>query len=120
MTLKNKNKNNLKDHAGLNLVAPVAAPQSDNPLRFWTNHHTENTLVDLHEFEIGATKSANPNGGGSWGGAFSGRPKLIAELAPALQARLALAPLKTASGYTSALRKFFRLLDELDPPPPRK
>ena len=114
MALKNKNKDNLKDNASLNLIAPVVAPQSDDPLRFWTNHPTENTLVDLHEFAIGTTKSANPNGGGSWGGAFSGRPKLIAELAPALQARLALAPSATALGYSNSFRKFFRLLDGVE------
>ena len=112
MNIRNKNKDHLKDRGGVEPVAPVVAPTSDDPLRFWTGHPNENTLVDLHEFADGASESGNPNGGGSWSGGFSGRPELIAELAVAIQARLTLASEKTCSNYCTALRKFWRTCDE--------
>lgn len=114
MSIKNKNKDNLKDHGGVELVAPAVAPTSDDPLRFWTSHPTENFLIDLHEFADGASITGNPNGGGSWAGAFSARPELIAELAPAIEARLMLASSHTCTSYLSAIRKFWRACDELE------
>lgn len=114
MTIRNKNKNHLKEHGGVELVAPTLAPTSDDPLRFWTNHPTESTLNDLHVFAEGQSETNNPTGGGSWSGAFSGRPELIAELAPAIQARLTLAPGYTCTSYKNALRKFWRVCDQLE------
>lgn len=114
MSIKNKNKDHLKDHGGVELVAPAVAPTSDDPLRFWTGHPTENFLVDLHEFADGASITSNPTGGGSWAGAFSARPELIAELAPAVQARLTLAPKRTCAAHLVSLRKFWRTCDELE------
>lgn len=114
MSIRNKKKDHLKDHSGLELVAPAVAPTTDDPLRFWTGHPTENTLVDLHEFADGALGTGNPTGGGSWAGTFSGRPDLIAELAAAIQARLTLATKGTCIGYLSSLRKFWRTCDQLE------
>ena len=114
MSIKNKNKDNLKDHGGVELVAPAVAPTSDDPLRFWTGHPTENMLIDLHELADGASTTGNPSGGGSWSGAFSGRPELTAELATAIQARLALATRATCVNYQSSLRKFWRTCDQLE------
>lgn len=114
MSIKNKNKDNLKDHGGVELVAPAVAPTSDDPLRFWSGHPTEDYLVDLHEFADGASITGNPYGGGAWAGAFSARAELIAELAPAFQARLTLATYRTCTSYLVAIRKFWRACDELE------
>lgn len=114
VSIKNKNKDHLKDHGSVELLVPTNAPTSDDPLRFWTGHPTENFLVDLHEFADGATKTGNPTGGGEWAGAFSGRPELIAEIAPAIQARLTLMTTLTAKSWQVTLRKFWRMCDELE------
>lgn len=114
MSIRNKKKDHLKDYGGVELVAPAVAPTSDDPLRFWTGHPTENTLIDLHEFADGASITGNPSGGGMWGGAFSGRPELIAEIALAIQARCTLMTRITSLGWLGALRKFWRTCDELE------
>lgn len=114
MTIRNKNKDHLKVHGGVELVVPAVAPSSDDPLCFWTGHLTENHLVNLHEFADGASESNRPNGGGSWSGAFSGRPELIAELAQAIEAQLALKTKVTCVNTLAALRKFWRTCDQLE------
>lgn len=114
MSIRNKKKDHLKDRNGVELVAPAVPPISDDPLRFWTGHPTENTLVDLHEFADGASVTGNPNGSGYWSGAFFGRPELIGELARAIQARLTLASNATCVNFLSSLRKFWRTCDELE------
>jgi hypothetical protein len=114
MSIKNKNKDNLKDHSGVELVVPAIAPTSEDPLRFWTCHPTENVLVDLHVFANGESKNPSPTGGSQWLGAFSGRPEFIAELTSAIQARLTLASSATCRAFMIALRKFWRMCDELE------
>lgn len=114
MSIKNKNKDNLKDHGGVELVAPAIAPISDNPLRFWTGHPTENFLVSLHEFADGTSTTGNPTGGGMWGGGFSGRPELIAELAPAIQARCSLLTQLTALAWLGVVRRLWRACDDVE------
>lgn len=111
MSIKNKSKDHLVEHGGIELVEPVLAPQSDDPLRFWTDHPTESVLVDLHVFADG--ESENP-GTAPWAGPFTGRPELIAELAPALKARLMFAAPGTCSNHTFALRSFWRAFDQLE------
>jgi hypothetical protein len=110
MTIRNKNKDHLKDHGGVELVVPALAPTSSDPLRFWTGHPTENTLVDLHEFANGLSESPEKLPMAP----FSGRPEFIAELAPAIQAQLTLASARTCANYKSALRKFWRLCDQVE------
>lgn len=114
MNIRNKNKDQLKIHTSIELVLPATAPTSDDPLRFWTGHPTENTLIDLREFRDGASETGNPHGGGSWSGAFTGRPELIAEVAAAIQARLTLATAGTCRTYRASLRKFWRTCDQLE------
>ena len=114
MTIRNKNKDHLKDHGGVELVIGAVAPTTYEPLQFWTGHPTENALVDLHEFADGKSKTGNPTGGGSWSGVYSGRPELIAELAGAIQVRLTLATKGTFLAYRTSLRKFWRVCDELE------
>lgn len=112
MSIRSKNKDHLKKHGGVELVEPALAPTIDDPLRFWTNHPTENTIVDLYVFADG--ENENSNRGGPWSGPFSGRPELIAELAPAIQARLTLAADGTRNNYIQALRTFWRVLDRME------
>lgn len=114
MSIRNKSKDNLKIHGGVELVDVTFAPASDDPLRFWTNHPIENTLVDLHIFAEGEYKNPSPNGGGTWSGSFNGRSELISELAPAIQARLTLAAKGTVARYRAALRAFWRVFDQLE------
>src|SRR5574340_1238300 len=104
MSIDKKNKDHLKEHAGVALAVPVIASKSDDPLRFWTNHPTEGTLVDLHPFADGEFKNPHPKGAGTWGGPFTGRPQLIAELAPALEARCAMIGSDSVKAYTVSLR----------------
>lgn len=111
MSIRNKNKDHLKEHGGVELVEPTLAPTSDDPLRFWTNHPTENTLVDLHVFADGEYERPTR---APWSGSFSGRPELIAELAPAIQARLTLAADGTRRGHINALRAFWRMFDQVE------
>ena len=114
MTIRNTNKDHLKEHGGMELVESSLAPTSGDPLRFWTNHPTDNTLVDLRVFAKGESKNPNPTGGSKWAGPFSGRPELIAELAAAIQARLTMAFESTWSHHKNALRAFWRMLDQLE------
>ena len=109
MSIRNKKKDHLKDHSGVELVVPAVAPTTDDPLRFWTGHPTKNTLIDLHEFADGASTTGNSTGGG-----YSGRPELIAELAPAIQAQLALKARETCASLKVSLRIFWRVCDELE------
>lgn len=114
MSIRNNDKDHLKELGGIELVDAALASRSDDPLRFWTQHPTENTLVDLHVFSDGETENPNPTGGGTWAGPFAGRPELIAGLVPAIQARLTLATAATRLGYTNALRAFWRAFDQLE------
>lgn len=114
MSVRNKNKDHLKKHGGIELMEAALAPQSDDPLRFWTQHPTENTLVDLHVFALGESTNPHPTAGGKWSGPFSGHPELIKELAPAIQARLSLAAASTRQNYINALRSIWRMLNLLE------
>lgn len=119
MSSHSRNKNNLKDHAGVALAAPPSSLKSDDPLRFWTNHPTQNILVDLRPFADGEFERRHPYMGGNWGGPYSGRPILIAEIAPALEARCALLRQKSVESYLFALRTWWRLFDAMEAAPPR-
>lgn len=111
MSIQNKTKDHIKGHGGIELVEPVLAPKSSDPLRFWTDHPTENCPVDLRVFAAG--ESTNP-GRARWVGAFSGRPELIHQMAPAIKARLTLAAPGTCRSYTFALRTIWRVFDQME------
>lgn len=111
MSIENKRKDHIASHSGIKIVELATKPKSDDPLRFWTDHPTEKSLVDLHVFADG--ESDNP-GNSPWSGPFSGRPELIAELAPAIKARLAFATQGTCRNYTFALRSFWRVFDRVE------
>lgn len=111
MSIENKRKDHIARHSGVELVELAIKPESADPLRFWTDHPTEKSLVDLHVFANG--ESDNP-GNSPWSGPFTGRPELIAELAPAIKARLAFATQGTCRNYTFALRSFWRVFDQVE------
>lgn len=117
MSIRNKNKDHLKENARVELVTPIMAPTSDDPLRFWTGHPTENTCVDLHPFANGEYQNPHRYGGGNWAGPYHGRSVLIRELAPAIQARCALTTQSTATHIFSTLRIWWRLLDFIEATP---
>lgn len=107
-----------KDHAArCNEFDPrvsFAAPKSEDPLRFWTAYQSDNVLVDLHPFANGEMENSHFSGGGNWAGPYSGRPKLIEQLAPAIQAQAALAAPGTVKAMMAALRAWWRLFDSIE------
>ena len=115
MSIGKRNKDHLKEHAGVSAVAGDSfdPPKSDDPLYFWTNHTTDNFAVNLHPLAHGELENPHPYGknAGFWGGAFTGRPRLIGELAPAIQASVSLLTRLSAKSYIAALRQWWRLFD---------
>lgn len=111
MSIEKKNKDHLREHGGIAQVPP-AIPKSNDPLQFWTNHPTENTFIELRLFADGDfDRAANVT---NWAGPFTGRPTLIAELAPAFEALVSMAGPKTVSNYLTALRAWWRLFDAIE------
>jgi hypothetical protein len=116
MGIRTYNKDHLRELAPPVALAPtsVAATSSisDDPLRFWTKNPNTPVLIDLHVFRDGEyERSAR---GGSWLGPFSGRPKLIDQLAPAIREILEYAAAKTTVQYLHAFRTWWRLLDAVE------
>lgn len=114
MSIGKKNKDHIKQHSVVDLLDPLPTRRLDDPLRFWTGHLSENTLVDLRPFADGELENKYPNRMSNWGGPFKGRPRLIEQLAPAIQARLSLVASKTISVYTTSLRAWWRLFDHIE------
>ncbi|WP_155520735.1 hypothetical protein [Ralstonia solanacearum] len=111
----NNRKNQLPTHANSSLVlveSPAAAPSTGDPLRFFTAHPTKPSLVDLTVFRDGTGQQARKRKFSA--GHFTGRPALIAELAPATQDTLTpLAELSVAQ-YLAALRAWWRVFDAVE------
>lgn len=119
MNKANEHEENNKDHLKKGVVAgliPIHFPKSDGPLLFWTNSASENTLVDLRPFEIGVLEKDKYST--NWGGGFSGRPVLIAELAPVLRALCEQRSKKTTETLLTSLRAWWRLFDLVENSPP--
>ena len=117
MSIGKKPKDHLRAHGGISPLEPITAPKSDDPLRFWTNHPTENVVVDLHPLADGETESPRGYKDATWRGPYFGRAKLIAELAPAIQARLSMGSSGSARCYINALRAWWRLFDAFENTP---
>ena len=116
----NKNtKDRLRGDDGpiLSLVQSTAQRPQD-PLRFRTSHPTKPCFVDLTRFESGKAE-ANPGGQRLWLGAYTGRPELILELAPAIRDRLMPLARKSVTHYLEALTAWWRLFDEMEGNLPR-
>jgi hypothetical protein len=85
------------------------APVEEDSLVFWTSHHLRPTRVDLRCFRDGSAGDRKPGNT-----PFSGRPKLIEELAPHIKMGCATAPASTVGSITTAFRFWWRILDELE------
>lgn len=116
MSIGKKSKDQLKKHSGVTLVESIVLPESDDPLRFWTGHPTENELVNLYPLANGELINPHRSGStvGAWGGKFNGRPLLIKELAPAIHARLSLLGSGSARFGLTSLRVWWRLFDAFE------
>ena len=114
MSIRNINKDHLKEHAGVNLVNLdlLALPDHKDPLKFWTHHEKENMLVDLTVFAEGTIESPPTNG--AQGVPFTGRPQLIRQLAPAIEAVCVGAARLSVRHTRSALRAWWRLFDAVE------
>ncbi len=118
MSLRDVNKDHLAEHmeepGRLTLVSSgVELPDHQDPLKFWTLHPKENTFVDLAVFALGQNEPSG-NGGGTWHGAFSGRPQLIHQLAPAICINLQGKASRTAKEALVSLREWWRVLDAVE------
>lgn len=110
---------NTKDHLRqavgtlrLSLVEGAAAqPPANDPLRFYTSHQTKACFVDLNVFRTGQTTRPN---NGSWAGPFTGRPELIAQLAPAILDQLSPLAEKSVKQVLGSLRAWWRLFDAIE------
>ncbi|WP_158515224.1 hypothetical protein [Paraburkholderia phytofirmans] len=117
MRIRNYNKDNLREKA-LPVAAVVVPPElfesgESDPLRFWTRHaHPQ--YMDLTVFRDGEAHAPTGRGGTTWLGPFTGRPQLIAELAPAIRELCEYAAPSTASQYRYSLRAWWRLFDAVE------
>lgn len=116
MSIRHYEKDHLKGHAGVELVAldsPIQ-PEHEDPLKFWTEHPTENTLIDLTLFAVGEYERPRGATVKQWRGPFTGRPKLIRQMAPTIK--------EISFGYSdesvrslyAAFRGWWRLLDAVE------
>lgn len=115
MGIRQYKKDHLKELAPAltGVVAEIPHPESDNPLTFWTSHEHP-TLVDLTLFATGDYARQDGDTPAARGRTFSGRPQLIAELAPALRALMQFAAPRTAAQYVQSLREWWRLFDAVE------
>jgi integrase len=116
VSIRTFNKDHLKEHTGVKLAAPVSvdAPESNDPLVFWTKHEKEPWMVNLHPFATGQEKSKNKQGGGNKFIPFTGRPELIRQLTPAIEESFSYAAKSSVFSCMNGLRDWWRLLDEIE------
>lgn len=117
MRIRNYNKDNLKEKAlpVASVVVPpeLSEPDNSDPLRFWTRH-AQAHQVDLTAFRNGEERAQTGRGGNGWLGPFSGRPQLIAQLAPAIRELCEYAAPSTIKQYRHSLRAWWRLFDSVE------
>lgn len=111
----NKNsKNRLRgDSEPIFSLVQSTAQRPQDPLRFRTAHPTKACYVDLTRFESGKAE-ASRGGQRRWLGAYTGRPELILELAPAIRDRLMPLASKSVSHFIDALTSWWRVFDEIE------
>lgn len=113
MSIREYDKDQLGKRTGVELVPslPLQAPAQEDPLVFWTEHPTENTLVDLRGFRDGVYETPRF---ANWNGPYTGRPGLITQLAPALEASLTGLAKQSVDAHLYSLRAWWRLLDAVE------
>lgn len=116
MSIRTYNKDHLTEHAGVKDTDPIRldAPESGDPLVFWTQHETEPCEVNLHPFATGQDLVSRPQGGGRKSMSFTGRPQLTLQLAPAIQESLLWVTKATVETHLAALRQWWRVLDVVE------
>lgn len=118
MSLRNINKDYLAEHmeqepGSLTVVMTgTELPDHEDPLRFWTLHPQENILIDLTPFACGQSEARKK--GRLTKGPYSGRPRLILQLAPAIRANLLGKARGTIQRAMDSLRAWWRLLDGVE------
>lgn len=115
MTIRSKK--NLKDHRPEHLAVESIAlikksAQQKSPLRFWTAHPTKPCFVDLTVFHDGLTESIK--GKKSSIRPFSGRPKLILEMAAYIEDHVAPLAEKSVNQFKASLRAWWQLFDSIE------
>ena len=117
MTIRRTDKDHLAElPPSLALSPPPLHVVDRDSLTFWTQHPTKSCFVDLIPFAVGQTQPKQMHVGAlkRWNGSYSGRPKLIRELSPAIRDKLIGATASTCTGFTHRLRKWWRLFDEIE------
>ena len=112
MSIRHVNKDHLAGHQlPLSVVPSPTEPEEDgDQLRFLTHHKKKPGFIDLTEFRDG--KETAPRG--KWGGAIKGRPRLIAQIAPAIKETYLTASKPTVTTVLTSLRTWWRLLDHIE------
>jgi hypothetical protein len=113
MSIRRHDKDHLKQLAEpvTRLPTVAASPESDDPLRFWTMHE-KSVLIDLTVFRDGQMQP--PRLGNNWAGAFTGRPALIAQLAPVVRTVVEYLAPDSAGHCIRAIRAWWRLFDAVE------
>jgi len=114
VSIRTYDKNHLKKHAGVALaaLARIEAPESDDPLVFWTKHEKEPCEVNLHPFATGQTTHSRITQRKFI--SFTGRPRLILQLAPAVEENLMWAAKTSVNTFLDMLRNWWRILDAVE------
>ncbi|WP_377705485.1 hypothetical protein [Pseudoduganella sp. UC29_71] len=115
MSIRHYKKDHLKQHTGLT-PAPVqlpGAPESNDPLIFWTRHELEPKEVNLHTLATGQTEVEGGRNSAKFV-PFTGRHKLIHQLAPSIKDSLLPARPGTVDAYIQSLRAWWRLFDAVE------
>lgn len=114
---RKKNKDHLDTGSVYLATKSILAPKELNSgLAWWTSHPNDPCLVDVRFLATGERERKSKLGArvGFWGGPFTGRPHLIAELEPTLRKRTQKASSATVEHFLSALRIWWRLFDEIE------
>lgn len=114
MGIRRVNKDHLKQLAPalIGAIAPALQTEPDSPLRFWTKHPTDPCLVILSPLELGEGKQAHSSSPRAR--AFSGRPQLILQLAPAVRLLVEYGSRNSVVQYIHSLRTWWRLFDDVE------
>jgi len=116
VSIRHYKKDYLKGHAGVELATPASPTllEYEDPLKFWTEHPTENTLIDLTLFATGEFERPRGATEKQWRGPFSGRPQLIRQMAPTIKEICFGYSNESVRSLYAAFRIWWRLLDAVE------
>ena len=116
MSIRYYEKDHLKEHAGVELATlePPALPNHLDQLKFWTEHPTENILIDLTLFAEGEYERPRGATVKQWRGPFTGRPQLIRQMAPTIKEICFGYSDESVRSLYAAFRAWWRLLDAVE------